>query len=225
MSSSARADVDLRDLLEDIVHFQGDRPVCVAMALSAAHEAARTSSGAALLSLAPEAIWASCCALGQTTSAGVLLTDAGAALHSTGQPSLANWPFDDSLGFDTEDAPASAVSGEWHRGQLAVLTVEGDGDEDGIEDALERKQAVVIVVGVTDSLYFPDRGVVSPVIGQSTYGYHAVTAVGASTHPLLGRCLLIKNSWGAGWGLGGYAWLPLTYLIHYGAQACCVATL
>ncbi|MEW5705145.1 MAG: hypothetical protein AB1781_11265 [Pseudomonadota bacterium] len=33
------------------------------------------------------------------------------------------------------------------------------------------------------------------------------------------RHLLIRNSWGDGWGLGGYAWLPVAYLESFAVQA------
>ena len=40
---------------------------------------------------------------------------------------------------------------------------------------------------------------------------HAVVAV---AHGLIGteRAVLVRNSWGADWGLAGHAWLPETYL-------------
>jgi C1A family cysteine protease len=53
--------------------------------------------------------------------------------------------------------------------------------------------------------------------------YHAVVVVGASDHPTKGfRRLLIRNSWGSGWGAAGYAWLPTNYLISFGAEAAVV---
>jgi C1A family cysteine protease len=46
---------------------------------------------------------------------------------------------------------------------------------------------------------------------QLRYGAHAVVAVG---HGLEGadEFLLIRNSWGDGWGDAGHAWLPLSYV-------------
>ncbi|HMW24384.1 MAG TPA: C1 family peptidase [Burkholderiaceae bacterium] len=60
-----------------------------------------------------------------------------------------------------------------------------------------------------------------PASGEKVVGGHAVMAVGyddakvikntASTASTTGA-LLIRNSWGTGWGNGGYGWLPYAYV-------------
>ena len=40
---------------------------------------------------------------------------------------------------------------------------------------------------------------------------HAVIAVGFGEVGMQ-RAILIRNSWGPGWGLGGYAWLTENYV-------------
>lgn len=215
----SRTDVDLRDLLDETVHAQGDRPVCVAMAISAVHEVARTIGGATPERLAPEAIWSACSSLQQTTSTGVRLFDAGDAVRTKGQPLLAYWPYNDTLGFAAEKAPQEALESEWFRGQLSDMVIAGDGLEDALEDGIQGRQAIILVIAVTGGFFYPSNGIVNPAAGQRIDGYHAVAAVGVAQHPSAGRCLLVKNSWGAGWGLGGYAWVPLAYLAAYGVQA------
>jgi len=64
-----------------------------------------------------------------------------------------------------------------------------------------------------------------PVAGEKIAGGHAVVAVGyddnlvitnaaTGAQPTTGA-LLIRNSWGTGWGAAGYGWLPYAY-IQYG---------
>jgi C1A family cysteine protease len=61
-----------------------------------------------------------------------------------------------------------------------------------------------------------------PCPGEKIAGGHAVVAVGYNDkmkikNPTCGKvttgALLIRNSWGAGWGEGGYGWLPYDYVL------------
>jgi C1A family cysteine protease len=44
---------------------------------------------------------------------------------------------------------------------------------------------------------------------ESPMGGHAVLAVGYDDSK---ECILVRNSWGTGWGLSGYFWLPYKYV-------------
>ncbi|MCM3487151.1 C1 family peptidase [Kocuria rosea] len=96
-----------------------------------------------------------------------------------------------------------------------------DGVEDPLEEALAQLRPVILVVEVTDQFHWPNGdGIVAvPDVRATVGGYHAVTCVGAANHPVHGRLLLIKNSWGTEWGLGGYCWLPVDYLEGFAVQA------
>jgi hypothetical protein len=218
-----RIDIDLRDKLGPDVLDQENRPLCVTFAVSAAHEAHHSLADAEPGHLAPEAIWWHCTSLGQTSAAGMLLLDADSALRGPGQPGLADWPYNPALGSGTEDPPAT-ITPPWNRAQLTPLTLNHDGSEDSLEESLEDGVPVVLVIEVTDEFRLPDaEGVIAvPDLRVDQGGYHAVVCVGAFTHPVHGRLLLIKNSWGTAWAVDGYGWLPVDYLIAFAAQAATV---
>lgn len=62
-----------------------------------------------------------------------------------------------------------------------------------------------------------------PTAGEKIVGGHAIVAVGFDDSIKIKNtnskgiettgALLIRNSWGSGWGLGGYAWLPYEYVL------------
>jgi C1A family cysteine protease len=217
-----RADIDLRHLVGAEVLDQGTRPTCVPFAASAAHEAARTRNGAQAEHLSPDAIWSYCVCNGKASDDGMVLIDASPALIDDGQPLLTHWPYEVADVAKPEDLEAPP----WHRANLTALSLAHDAEEARIEDALTAGQPVILIVEVTDEFLNPDEdGVIAiPDIRSGHGGYHAVTCVGAATHPVAGRHLLIKNSWGDEWGLGGYAWLPVGYLEGFAAEAAVIPT-
>lgn len=217
---TGRPNIDLRSSLGPDVLDQQHRPLCVAFAVSGAHEAHRTFSGARQEHLAPEAIWWHCNTLGLTSDAGMLLLDADVALRGPGQPDLESWPYDPTLGNGTEDPP-NGITPPWYQAELVPLPLEHDGIEDRLEESLEAGTPVVLVIEVTDDFRTPDEdGVIGvPDLRTDEGGYHAIICVGAFTHPTHGRLLLIKNSWGVNWAIDGYGGLPVEYLVAFGAQA------
>jgi len=57
-----------------------------------------------------------------------------------------------------------------------------------------------------------------PQSGQRPYGGHAVMVCGYDDGRKIGNdvgALLIRNSWGTGWGDKGYGWLPYGYILKY----------
>ena len=218
---SPRADVDLRPLIAAAPINQGPRPLCLPIALSSAHDAARPRTGKA-----PEAFWWRCTHLRQVSGQGMILHHAGSALASTGQPDLSDWPWNPALGVGTEDPPPGCGSPPWDTTTVVEIPLAHDGAEDLLEDALAAGFPVVLLVEVTDEFEDagPDGSIDVPDIRAPAGDYHAVLVVGAATRQT-GRHLLIRNSWGPAWGAGGYGWLPLDYLIANAVQAALVSTI
>jgi hypothetical protein len=212
-----RADCDLRALVEPQIISQGPRPLCVPFALSLVHEARRTSEGASPEALSPESIWRFCTNRRQTGPDGMLITDAAAALAAEGQPSLHLWPYNTQLGVLTEDPPANVGNPPWYTRDIRELHLAHDGIENDLEDHLAAAAPIVLIVEVTNEFLGPDnQGYIGlPDLRAPASDYHAVVCLGAATHPTRGRHLLIRNSWGTYWGLGGYGWLPIEYLIAF----------
>jgi C1A family cysteine protease len=79
-----------------------------------------------------------------------------------------------------------------------------------------------VIVELTGEFEKPsaDGEIAVPDLLAPVSDYHAVLAVGAATNTAgTIRRLLIRNTWGPGWGAGGYGWLPLDYLIAFAVQA------
>lgn len=213
-----RPGIDLRPLLPLAVPTQGMRPLCLPFALTGAHDARQYGAGAPF---APEPIWWRCTQLGQTAPEGLLLEDAGQALADVGQTAAADWPYNPTLGWGTENPPAGCGPPPWRRATWTQLGLAHDGVEDAIEDMLMASRPVVLVVEITDEFEYPqqDGHIAVPPITAASGDYHAVLVVGAAADLVHGRRLLVRNSWGPTWGAGGYGWMPLPYLVAFAVQA------
>jgi C1A family cysteine protease len=197
---------------------QGARPLCVPIALTASHEGARI--GHRDRPFAVEPVWSHCHDTGQASQNGTTLRAASAGLSTVGQPAEARWPYNPALGHETQQRPASAAAADFHTATADIRALANDGIEQELEDTLASGAVTALVLELTAEFDRPGAGgeIAVPDLAAPPGGYHAVAVVGASTRPRGPRRLLILNSWGPGWGLGGYAWLPLDYLIAFGAE-------
>ena len=222
-ASLARPPVDLRHLLPP-VRSQGTRPLCVPFAITTANEAARSLLGVGTPAdiLAVEPVWQHCVNSGSGGHQGTSIGAAAEGLANRGQPLEAHWPYNHTLGVMTEPDPPAAATVDWHGADMVNVPLYHDGVEDLIETALALGLPVVLLVEQTDQFDFPDPDgeIGVPPINSPVGDYHAVVVAGAATSADGStRRLLVRNSWGTGWGAGGYGWMPLDYLTAFVVQA------
>ncbi len=214
--SLARPPIDLRPNLAPTLD-QGTRPLCIPIVVTAAHEASRTQPPEPL---APDALWSSCVASGTASREGTTLEAVTDALRIDGQPNLVDWPFNTAIFHEAAPVPPTAKTSTWHKADLRPVPVANDGIEDRIEEQLATGLVVPLIIEVTTEFEraTPNGTIDLPPLTAPQGAYHAVLVVGVRTHETL-RALLVLNCWGPGWGAGGYGWLPMDYLIAFGAQA------
>lgn len=139
---------------------------------------------------------------------GFTLSQVLAAVKAPGQPPESAYPYAP----DVADRPLHGVPGN-----AAPLYASAARDryldtQAAIEHVL-RGSPVGVVVGMSQSFYYPNGGVVDfdPLAIPDLY--HALIAVGVGKHKQTSEThLLVRNSWGAGWGLNGHAWVPERHL-------------
>jgi C1A family cysteine protease len=222
-ASLARPPVDLRYLFTSPVRQQGPRPLCVPFSIAAAHEATRArmvAQGAEVLAVEP--LWQHCLYNGHAGHGGTTLAAGGAAVHAKGQTAESCWPYNDTLGAGTEPEPPAATRAAWYLAATIDVPLAHDGIESLIEDALAAGLPLVLVIELTRQFEqpAPTAEIAVPPLTAPVGDYHAVLAVGAAANSDgTSRRLLIRNTWGPGWGAGGYGWLPLDYLIAFAVQA------
>lgn len=188
------------------VRDQGSRPTCMAFAASDTHAGVRPG-------------WDELCAEwvyfhglkrdGGAVGDGVTLGSTLAALELDGQPHEAAWPYTSAAITDASAwAPPSGVSPLFHRlGQKFTPTP---------VDVIQRVDAgapVLMVMRLSRAFYggWDGEGVISSPEPPDPQRRHAVIAVGHG-HRAGVELVLIRNSWGPGWGDGGHVWLDTAYL-------------
>jgi hypothetical protein len=186
---------------------QGARPTCLAFAASDTHAGLR--DGWAPLSCA-FAFYAAQKRAGRPPTSGALLSTMLDALRLDGQPDEKGWPYLAAVPADHRLwTPPATV------GPLYGRNGQRDGtDLSSILAALDRDTPVLMLTMLSRSFFQPrGDGVVDPANDElpEPAQRHAVVAVGHGTVDGT-PAILIRNSWGPGWGLEGHAWLTERFL-------------
>lgn len=193
---------DLRDASAH-VRDQGNRPTCLVMATSSAHQLTRAQAAP----FAPDALWMHAVDAGATSDRGTTIAAIGRALQEWGQPAELDWPYE--LPSSSLVPPSTVGSPPW---STAVLQVDVATPR-GALDLLSSGIVSVATLRVYDSFYLTQGARSLDVLEPSEffYGHHAICIVGYVEDGGR-RWFVIQNSWGAGWGDGGFALLSDRYL-------------
>ena len=213
MTSSAIAPggADMRALLPP-VRDQGQRGTCVAFAVTAAHEVARSVGIAVSEDLSEEALFWSCKLIDGNWTSGTTFSSAAGALGVTGQPLEGVWPYNPRRAAGIRYDPPCSPTTDWHTAGLA-RTSSGLAS---VRREIDAGRPVVLGLTVFDTLFIPTSAgrIDAPATGSPARGRHAVLAVGHDAD-----ALLVRNSWGTTWALGGYGWLTNEYAEHHIREA------
>ncbi|WOH63693.1 C1 family peptidase [Bradyrhizobium sp. BWA-3-5] len=183
---------------------QNPRPTCLAFAASDTHAALRPGWNPL------SAEWAYYHAVkrdGGLPQDGSTLVSMLATIKCDGQPAESEWPYIQSATIDISSwLPPASPSELFFRDHAACGAALQD-----VVDQLDSSVPVLITMTLSDAFYIPEAGVVDRVEAIDPKRRHAVVAVGYGERAGK-RAILIRNSWGEGWGLEGYAWLAEHYL-------------
>lgn len=186
---------------------QGIRPTCLAFAASDAHAVVRGP----WVPLSSEfAFYHAQRRSKRPPHQGAVLSKMLEVLNEDGQPIESEWPYLASVPSDLASwQPPAGITQVYRRlGDIETATV------DEIVRRLDEGRAVLATMMLSDSFYLPaNDGVVDVVPGEGPdpTRRHAVVAAG---HGIRNgeRLILVRNSWGEDWGVGGYGWLTESFL-------------
>ena len=193
--------IDLRDKLGPIGD-QGRRGTCVAFALTALHWQVRGSSEPAL---SEEFAYWSAKTRDSLAGDGTTYPAAVAGLGADGQSTALLWPYHETTShLDPGYAPSAPATTDASRrrarGSTTSITISS------LRAILAAGSGIAIAIPVWEGFELADGISVVPVpsdIGTMVVE-HAVVVAG---HDPNARSVLVRNSWGIGWGDGGYAWI------------------
>jgi C1A family cysteine protease len=168
--------------------------------------------------------------LGMSGDTGAWLRSAMGALCTFGVPPERYWPYDVTK-FDVEPPAFVYALGQAYQAEKFYRLDPGGSDPRALLDDIKKHISAGIpsMFGFTvyDSIAQAQGSgkgrIPFPVTSDRVSGGHAVAAVGyddameikhsASATPTRGA-LIIRNSWGTGWGDRGYGYLPYEYVLQ-----------
>lgn len=158
--------------------------------------------------------------LGVTGDTGAYLRSTMGALALFGVPPEQYLPYNISKFDDEPSAFCYAFGANYQALQYFRLDpspLTGDQVLQNIKNFLDAGFPSMFGFPVYDEyMNVPANGLVAyPGANPTLYGGHANDAVGYDDNLMIGAdkgALLVRNSWGTGWGLNGYAWLSYKYV-------------
>ena len=131
-------------------------------------------------------------------------------VEAIGQVPEVEWPYLKRLPVDLNNWKPPGVLNDLQRCDSKQLPA----TKGTVMQYLLDSQPLMMTMRLSDAFYTPasngvihQRGTEQP----DPQRRHAVVAIGCGTW-VTEDVVLVRNSWGAGWGLGGYAWLTTAFL-------------
>lgn len=184
---------------------QGPRPTCLAFAASDAHAAARGDPWDPLS--CEYAYYRAVKRQGGGPLDGTTVPAMLAVLEQDGQPREADWPYLPTAPIDTSLWQPPAGLNRFYKRKGNYMS----GDFGKITRSMDAGIAVIVVMTISRAFFVPTADAIvagtEPVVPSLL---HAVVAVAHATDGVE-RLILVRNSWGAGWGDRGHAWLAEHY--------------
>ena len=201
--------IDTADLRSELppVRDQLHRSTCLAFAVTTAHERARHANEA----FSEEALYWRAKQADGNWDGGTTFDSANVALTQQGQPFATVWPYDPAIqdGQPYSPPPGCNPDCSWMTGTLQVVSP----TQEAVCAELSAGRLVALGLLLTDAFEDAPNGDIStPPANAPTLGGHAVAAVGFDRN---NRTVIIRNSWGDGWGAKGHANLPFDYFSKY----------
>lgn len=178
--------------------------------MTAAHEVWR--GGSPPDDLSEEALYWGCKRVDGNWKSGTRFGSATQALRRWGQPLETSWPYDPSRSEGIAYSPPAPPGDSWFSSALRRLAAEPD----DVRTALGNGSPVLLGLILYRTFLLPDASghITDPPAAASPRGRHAVVAVGYQQGEVL-----IRNSWGTSWALGGYAWIRDSYIAAHAREA------
>jgi len=206
--------IDLRSTMP-AVYDQGQLGSCTANAIGGAVEYARIKQKLSVFVPSRLFIYYQERVMEGTVSqdAGAEIRDGIKAVHKAGAPDEKLWPYKISKFATKPSATAYAAALKNLVSSYARVDTASGVTIAAIKGALASKYPVVFGFTVYESFesdIVAETGTVPmPSKGEQVLGGHAVLAVGYNDSK---KRLLVRNSWGTGWGMAGYFTMPYAYV-------------
>jgi hypothetical protein len=211
----------IRQRLAGRVKDQGDRPTCVAFAVSSLHEYWRDmldgEPSGVVRDLSPEFLYYGCKQLDRLGGdSGTTVAAASAWLKSKGQCLESFHPYRVSSG-SLQKPSADAFRDA--RSKILRTLVRREKKWDRLQRDLLSEGPMVGVIDLFDSAYrVDDRGTLSMPTGLVKHvGLHAVVLLEIEPHAKAPQIVFL-NSWGPKWGGGGLGRFGKDYFMNYCRQ-------
>lgn len=185
---------------------QGTRETCVAFAMSDAHAAAR---GRPWEPLSCEFLFYHAKQRDKgRADQGTTIPAIRAAMEFDGQPHEAIWPYLQDLPKDLNQwKPPGSAQRLFHRASNETGSPFSE-----VWTAIETGTLTIIAITLSNAFFLPDADcIVDANEAAEPSLRHAVVGVATGTRGGQ-KYVLVRNSWGNGWGCSGYAWLSERYV-------------